>query len=74
MKNYQCSKCGTLITNNSRPSNFNCPNGGMHQWTDLGESGNTPYQCRKCGTLIYSKSRPSTFNCPSGGMHQWNKL
>lgn len=74
MKNYQCKKCGTLISNQSYPSSFNCPNGGNHQWTDLGESGNTRYQCGKCGVLIYSKSYPHSFNCPNGGNHQWNKL
>lgn len=74
MKNYQCKKCETLINSQSRPSSINCPSGGNHQWTDLGESGSTPYQCRKCGTLVNSQSRPSSINCPSGGNHQWNKL
>ncbi len=74
MKNFQCQKCGTLITNNSNPSQLHCPSGGNHQWTNLGESGNNPYQCRKCGTLVYSKANPSQLHCPGGGNHQWTKL
>lgn len=74
MRNYQCKKCGTSITNQSRPNVFGCPGGGHHEWTDLGECGSTGYQCRKCGTLIKSKSLPSAFGCPSGGHHEWNRL
>lgn len=74
MKNYQCKKCKTHITNSSTPSVFSCPGGGHHQWTDLGEVGTTNYQCKKCGTLVKSKSTPSVFSCPSDGHHQWNKL
>ena len=62
MKNYQCSKCGTHIKNASTPSVFNCPSGGHHQWTDLGEVGDTNYQCKKCGLLLQSKSSPGVFN------------
>jgi len=74
MRNYQCKKCGTLITNNTHPFSQGCPNGGNHQWTDLGESGDTRYQCKKCGILISSKSYPFSQGCPNGGNHQWNRL
>lgn len=74
MKNYQCKKCGTHITNDKTPSVLNCPKGGHHQWTDLGEVGTTNYQCKKCGLLLKSKNTPSVLNCLSGGHHQWTKL
>lgn len=74
MRNYQCMKCGTLITNDRRPTSFGCPNGGNHQWNELGECGNNRYQCIKCGTLIGSRNRPMSFGCPKGGNHQWNNL
>jgi len=51
MKNYLCKKCRTLLQNPARPSSFNCPGGGQHQWTDLGEAGSSNYQCGKCGFL-----------------------
>lgn len=74
MKNYSCKKCKTHLTSNSRPAVFNCPGGGHHSWTDLGEVGNDNYQCGKCGLLVKSKNRPSAFDCVSGGHHQWTKL
>jgi len=74
MKNYQCSKCGTALQSDKTPSTFNCPKGGYHQWTDLGEVGPNNYQCKKCGLLLKSKNTPSASNCPSGGYHQWTKL
>ncbi len=74
MKNYQCTKCSTAIKNASSPSVFNCPNGGHHQWTDLGEVGATNYQCKKCSLLVQSQATPKVFNCPSGGHHSWTKL
>lgn len=74
MKNYQCKKCSTHVQNSSTPKSFNCPSGGMHSWTDLGEVGPTNYQCKKCALLVQSKSTPKSFNCPSGSMHSWTKL
>jgi DNA-directed RNA polymerase subunit RPC12/RpoP len=74
MKNYLCQKCKTHLQNDSQPSAFNCPKGGTHQWTNLGDVGSTNYQCKKCALLVQSKSMPSAFNCPSGGTHQWTKL
>ncbi len=74
MKNYQCKKCNTHLTNNSTPSAFNCPGGGHHQWTNLGDVGTNNYQCKKCALLVKSKNTPSAFNCPSGSHHQWTKL
>ena len=59
MKNYQCSKCSAAIKNGSSPSVANCPKGGHHSWTDLGEVGTVNYQCKKCAVLIQSKSSPS---------------
>ncbi len=74
MKNYQCKKCKTHVVNATTPSAFNCPDSGMHTWTNLGEVGDINYQCKKCNTLVKSKKTPSGFNCPDGGMHTWNKL
>ena len=74
MKNFQCSKCGTLLNSNSTPRTDKCPSGGLHDWRKLGDVGNTPYQCRKCGTLVKSNSIPRTDKCPSGGLHDWRKL
>lgn len=74
MKNYQCKYCRTLVQSNSTPSNFNCPGGSMHSWTNLGEVGNKNYQCKHCGTLVKSNSTPSSFNCPTSSMHSWTKL
>ncbi|MEZ5047802.1 MAG: hypothetical protein R2831_12520 [Chitinophagaceae bacterium] len=74
MKNFQCKKCSTHLTSASTPSAFNCPGGGHHQWTNLGDVGTNNYQCKKCALLVKSKSTPSAFNCPSGSHHQWTKL
>lgn len=74
MKNYQCKKCSTALQSDRTPSTLNCPSGGSHQWTDLGEVGINNYQCKKCGLLVKSKNSPSTLNCPGGGSHQWTKL
>ena len=74
MKNYQCKKCSTHLKSASKPSSFNCPDGGMHSLTDLGQVGTDNHQCKKCGLLVQSKSKPSSFNCPSGSMHSWTKL
>jgi len=74
MKNFLCHKCKTQLQNASTPGVPNCPGGGHHQWTDLGEVGSTNYQCKKCGALVQSKSTPSFPNCPATGHHQWTKL
>jgi DNA-directed RNA polymerase subunit RPC12/RpoP len=74
MKNYQCKKCRTLIKKDSSPATVNCPEGGFHQWTNLGDVGPNNYQCRKCSALVETKNTPSTVNCPDGGFHQWTKL
>ncbi len=72
MKNYQCKKCQTHITKDKTPSAFGCSE-GHHQWTDLGEVGDTNYQCKKCNLLLKSKKTPSAFGCTEGH-HSWNKL
>ncbi len=74
MKNYQCKKCATLIQNTKQPSSSGCPEGGFHQWTNLGDVGSVNYQCKKCATLVQSNRQPSSSGCPSGGFHQWTKL
>ncbi|MDN5355382.1 MAG: hypothetical protein WAQ01_07765 [Bacteroidales bacterium] len=74
MRNYLCKKCATLVKSDKKPISFNCPSGGNHQWTDLGEVGTTNYQCQKCGLLLKSQKKPISFNCPSGGNHQWTQL
>lgn len=74
MKNYYCSKCGTLLGSSVMPSPYNCPPGGRHQWTNLGESGQNSYQCKKCGLLVKSKDIPHSFNCVAEGNHHWVKI
>jgi len=74
LNNYQCKKCRTFLQSDKTPNSLNCPSGHFHQWTNLGEVGNTNYQCKKCGLLIKSKRLPSSLNCPSGHFHQWSKL
>jgi predicted nucleic acid-binding Zn-ribbon protein len=74
MKNYQCKKCGTVIQSNSSPSSSGCPSGGLHSWTNLGDTGDKNYQCKKCGTLLHSNNTPSSSGCPSDGLHSWTKL
>lgn len=74
MRNYQCKKCRTLIEANSRPSSLNCPAGSLHEWQDLGETGQYNYQCKKCAAVVKSKNTPSSLGCPAGSLHQWTKL
>ncbi len=71
---FQCPKCKNTATKDSNPSAAGCPGGGHHQWTRLGEIGNTTYICKKCNTKVETKSNPSAAGCPSGGHHQWSKL
>jgi DNA-directed RNA polymerase subunit RPC12/RpoP len=76
MKNYLCLKCGIHIKNASNPNTSGCPKGnGSHNWTNMGDVGDTNYQCKKCGLLLQSKSTPSTSGCPEGnGQHNWIKI
>jgi DNA-directed RNA polymerase subunit RPC12/RpoP len=74
MRNYICKKCGTLLQSNNQPSSLGCPKGTMHQWANLGDTGDKNYQCKKCGAIVKSKSQPSSLGRPSGSMHQWTKL
>lgn len=73
-KNYQCTKCGTLIQSDSKPSSLNCRSGGTHQWQDLGAVGTENYQCTKCRIHVESQQKPHTISCTSGGTHQWQDL
>jgi hypothetical protein len=74
MKNYQCSKCATVIQSSSLPNSNGCPKGSSHSWHNLGEVGDKNYQCKKCGTVIKTNSLPSSNGCPSGSSHSWSKL
>jgi rubredoxin len=74
MKNYQCKKCGTLLQANSPPSSSGCPKSSLHQWTNLGDTGDKNYQCKKCGTLLQANSPPPSSGCPQASLHQWIKL
>jgi len=74
MRNYQCRKCGTVIQANTPPNSSGCPKGSLHQWTNLGVSGNKNYQCKKCGTVIKADATPNSSGCPQGSLHQWIKL
>ena len=44
-KNYQCTKCKTVIQSDHTPSSYNCRAGGTHNWQDLGAVGNENYNC-----------------------------
>ncbi len=55
MRNYLCKKCATLVKSDKKPISFNCPSGGNHQWTDLGEVGTTNYQCQMSKMWASSK-------------------
>lgn len=35
MYNWQCKKCGTLVTQDHQPSANGCPKGGLHSWNKL---------------------------------------
>ena len=35
LKNYQCSKCATVVKTDRSPSSLNCRAGGSHQWNKL---------------------------------------
>ncbi len=74
VKNYQCSKCSTLVKSERLPSTLNCRTGGSHQWYYLGEVGQENYNCKKCRTLLESKRIPSTLGCPTKESLQWNHL
>ena len=74
VKNWLCHKCSTKVQSAQRPSSIHCPGGGHHQWTNLGEVGETVYLCDKCSTKVKSKNRPSSIHCPAGGHHRWNRL
>ena len=75
LKNYQCSKCATVVKSDHTPSSLYCrASGGSHQWNNLGEVGMEVYSCKKCGTWLESKRTPSSLGCPAKGSHQWNHL
>lgn len=74
MRNYLCKKCKTLVQVNNSPNTNNCPSGGSHQWTDLGQVGTVNYQCSQCSTTVKSASSPNTNNCPAGSSHRWTRL
>ena len=74
LRNYQCSKCATLVKSERTPSTLNCRADGSHQWHELVEVGQENYNCKKCGTLLENKRSPSTLGCPAKGSHQWNHL
>lgn len=68
LKNYQCSKCATVVKSDHTPSSLYCrASGGSHQWNNLGEVGMEVYSCKKCGTWLESKRTPSSLGCPAKG-------
>ncbi len=71
---YFCSKCETVVKKEQTPNSINCPTGGTHNWSKVGELGAIPYLCKKCSTLVYLENTPATLNCSKGGTHKWNKL
>jgi predicted nucleic acid-binding Zn-ribbon protein len=74
MKNFQCKKCGTLVQLGNQPNSSGCPEGSLHQWQNLGDTGEKTYQCRKCGTVVHSGGQPNSSGCPKGSLHQWTKM
>ena len=72
---WLCSKCSTLLQNNSQPNSSNCPSGSSHNWSRLGNSGGKyNWQCKKCSTLVQTDSQPNSSNCPLGASHSWTRL
>ncbi|MBI2271083.1 MAG: hypothetical protein HYU69_12125 [Bacteroidetes bacterium] len=75
VKNFLCSKCGTLVKSKSTPNNFGCLKGGnFHSWRDLGHEGEKGFYCKGCLTLIHSNDIPTKFGCPNEGFHDWEKI
>lgn len=81
MRNWQCKKCGLLLTSDHMPNESGCSEGGffkLHSWIDYGEVGVNNYQCKHCGLMLKSKYEPATENCPNNkglfGGHKWRKL
>lgn len=71
---FQCTKCETLIKNDSSPRSSGCPKGSFHDWNKLAEVGDKNYLCKKCGTTIQADSSPRSSGCPNGSFHDWRKL
>jgi DNA-directed RNA polymerase subunit RPC12/RpoP len=74
MKNYQCSKCATLVQEDHQPSYAPCPKGSSHSWIDMGNVGSENWQCSKCFIQLKSDHQPSYAPCPKGSSHGWTKL
>ena len=74
LHNWNCKKCGTVLQSGDRPSIQGCPAGSLHNWFDLGKTGNDTYQCRNCGITVKSEKYPVSQGCPKASVHQWNKL
>jgi len=74
MRWYFCKNCGVSLKMSTSPDYHNCPNGGHHSWTDLGEVGNINYQCKHCGTLVQTNSEPFYQGCSQNNHHSWQKL
>lgn len=74
LKNYQCTKCGTLMQSASKPSSLGCRAGGSHHWNELGAVGTENYQCTKCKLHVESHDKPSSIGCTEEGSHHWNDL
>lgn len=74
LKNYQCIKCEVCVKKDKYPSFSGCPEGGNHNWKDLGTYGDNQFLCKKCSLLLKSKSMPNCAGCPKGGNHEWKKL
>ena len=75
LKNYLCSKCGSLTKAKSWPSSVGCIKQGLfHSWRDIGEVGNDGFQCETCNTVVYSNKIPTRLGCPGDGFHKWKDV
>jgi len=75
IKNYLCSKCGSLVEGKQMPPGMGClTNGNFHRWRDIGEKGDKGFHCEGCSTVVHSKETPSMFGCPGEGFHNWKDL
>ena len=74
LKWFQCKNCGITIKKDSTPNSSGCSVKTFHNWTRLGEMGETNYSCKKCGTVVQTKSTPSSSGCPNATFHSWSRL
>lgn len=61
---FQCKNCAITIKKDSTHRASGCSTKTYHNWSKLGDLGDTNYSFKKCGTVVQTKSIPSTSGCP----------